>query len=349
MMKQKNFKEIYDSIYNRCGAEMEALRKKCLRKNIFAFGITLLIWVALLSTGLSSSLLPLLFIVFFFTVIALVIIIYKINKNYKLDFKRKIINEIVKKSNPSLSYDCYGGIPSSDYASSGFDKYWDRYFTEDRILGTMEDGSKLTMAQVHTQDRHTTTDSDGHTQTTYVTTFLGLFGYITLKTPTRADFMIVNNSAFSKFNKKRIEMESSEFEKYYDVFSGSKDTGIRQNAMEILTPEAIEELVKIRNMFKRSLNIRVYKEKIYFRIDVGDIFEAPTFKSSVNFDMLHKYFLIIDVPRMIYETLIDNILVMYGDKQARENRTLSNMSDEQKKEYLDKKQKQEESSYFSHK
>ena len=65
--------------------------------------------------------------------------------------------------------------------------------------------------------------------------------------------------------------------------------------------------------------------------------------------MLYKYFLIIDVPRMIYETLIDNILVMYGDKEARENRTIANMSEEQKKQYLDNKQKQEESSYFSHK
>ena len=348
MMKQKNFKEIYDSIYNSCGTEMEALRKKCLKKNILTFGIALVIWVAILSSGLNSVLLPLFLIIFFVTVFALIIIIWKINKNYKLDFKKKIINEIVEKSNPNLKYDCYGGISSGEYASSGFDRHWDRYFTEDRILGTMEDGSLLTMAQVHTQERHTTTDSDGHTQTTYVTTFLGLFGYITLKTPTRADFMIVNNSAFSKFNKKRIEMESAEFEKYYDVFSGSKDSGIRQNAMEILTPEAIEELVKIRNMFKRSLNIRVCREKIYFRIDVGDIFEAPTFKSSVNFDMLHKYFLIIDVPRMIYETLIDNIIVMYGDKQSRENRTLSNMTDEQRQEYLDNKQKQEEKSYFSH-
>lgn len=349
MMKQKNFKEIYDSIYSSCGAEMEELRKKCLRKNILIFGVALVIWVAILSTGPSSAVLPIFLMLFFITVFVLIIVVWKVNKNYKLDFKKRIINEIVKKSNPSLSYDCYGGIPSSDYASSGFDKYWDRYFTEDRILGTMEDGSSLTMGQVHTQDRHTTTDSDGHTQTTYVTTFLGLFGYITLKTPTRADFMIMGNSAFSKFNKKRIEMESSEFEKYYDVFSGSKDTGIRQNAMEILTPEAIEEFVKIRNMFKRSLNIRVCREKIYFRIDVGDIFEAPTFKSSVNYDMLYKYFLIIDVPRMIYETLIDNILVMYGDKQARENRTVANMSEEQKKEYLNNKQKQEEKSYFSHK
>ena len=64
MMKQKNFKEIYDSIYNSCGTEMEALRKKCLKKNILTFGIALVIWVAILSSGLNSVLLPLFLIIF---------------------------------------------------------------------------------------------------------------------------------------------------------------------------------------------------------------------------------------------------------------------------------------------
>ena len=116
--------------------------------------------------------------------------------------------------------------------------------------------------------------------------------------------------------------------------------------MEILTPEAIESLIKIRNLFKIPINVRVYQDKIYFRIEVGNIFEPPTFKSSVNFDILKKYFLIIDVPRMIYETLIDSILVMYGNKETRENRIIANMTDEKKQEYLKNKEEQEKKSYF---
>ena len=118
--------------------------------------------------------------------------------------------------------------------------------------------------------------------------------------------------------------------------------------MEILTPEAIEEFVKIRNIFKKPINVRVSGDMIYFRIAVGDIFEPPTFKSSINFDMLRKYFLMIDVPRMLYETLIDSILVMYGDQDAKENRNISKMSDAEKKEYMKNKQEEEESTYFSH-
>lgn len=346
-MKQRNFKEIYDIIYANVGKSMEQKRKSTLRKNIFAFFITLVIWVVVLVNGVQYYG-PLLGVGLILTIIILSIVLHKIGKEYKKNYKEQIISEIVKQSNPNLRYNYNGGISSREYAESQFDFGWDRYNTEDLIEGSLEDGSRLKMAQVHTEEEHTSTDSDGHTSTTYVTTFLGLYGIIKLKTATRANFMIRNNSKFAKFRKNRIEMESAEFEKYYDVYSGSKETEIRQNAMEILTPEAIEEFVNIRNLFKRALNIRVYNDKIYFRIEVGDIFEPPTFKSSVDFEMLKKYFLIIDVPRMIYEALIDNILVMYGDSSSREKRTIANMTDREREEYEKNKRIQEESTYFSH-
>ncbi len=325
-MKQRNFKEIYDKIYQNCGEIVEKKRKEALKKTILGFLVTGAIWALVIVAGISRF--AVLFILIFLaTAIFLIIYIAKITKEYKRYFKENVINEIVKQSNPSFKYNANIGISSTDYARGEFDRGWDTYSSEDEIDGTLEDGSLLKMSQVHTQERHESVDSQGHTQTTYVTTFLGLYGMIKLKTPTRAQFAILNNSAFSKFNKNRIEMESAEFEKYYDVFSGSRDNGIRQNAMEILTPEAIEELVKIRNIFKTILNIKVDRDMIYFRIDVGDIFEPPTFKSSVNYNMLEKYFLIIDVPRMIYELLIDNIIIMYGNQEDREKRNLANKNE----------------------
>lgn len=393
-MKQKNFKEIYDSIYASFGQALESKRKTVLGKKITAFIIGVCLSVVIFILFVNSPYIPLIGIIIVLIIIIIIFALNKINKDYILFYKEKAIKEIVKQSNPNLTY-CYDkGISSNEYAESKFDFGWDRYHTEDLIEGTLEDGSTLRMAQVHTEEEHTSTDSDGHTTTTYVTTFLGLYGIIGLKTATRADFMIKENSKFAKFNKNRIEMESAEFEKYYDVYTNnitnditninetiilspdeidkviSKDmkkintkyldklfkehaknkdnTSDRQNAMEILTPEAIEEFVKIRNIFKKPINVRVSGDMIYFRIAVGDIFEPPTFKSSINFDMLRKYFLMIDVPRMLYETLIDSILVMYGDQDAKENRNISKMSDAEKKEYMKNKQEEEESTYFSH-
>lgn len=348
MMKQRNFKEIYDKIYSKVGQSIEEKRKKVLRKKLISYVIAIILWAVVLFTFGAKSL-PVAMILFVVTIIVLIIVNYKITKEYKRTYKEEIINEIVVQSSPDFKYDSNNGMSSSEYAASGFDHGWDRYHSEDMISGKMEDGSLLKMSQVHTEEEHESTDSDGHTTTTYVTTFLGLYGIIKLKVPTRADFMVRENSTFSKFSKKRIEMESSEFEKYYDVFSGSKkDNELRQNAMELLTPETIEQFVAIRNIFKQSINVRVDRDRIYFRIEVGDIFEPPTFKNSMDFEMLKKYFLIIDVPRMIYEAMIDNIIVMYGDSEARENRNVSNMSDSQKEEYLNKKKAEEESSYFSH-
>ena len=51
---------------------------------------------------------------------------------------------------------------------------------------------------------------------------------------------------------------------------------------------------------------------------------------------------------MIYETLIDNILVMYGDQKAKENRNLAQMTDEQREEYDKQKEEELKKTYFSH-
>ncbi|MBR2289145.1 MAG: DUF3137 domain-containing protein [Clostridia bacterium] len=351
-MKQKNFKEIYDEIYTCVGQEMESKRKSMFWKLMFTVILVMIaagIFVRLfISPDNSIYLVGIIMAILIIICSTWGIIFSGIQRSYKKEYKEKIINEIVKRSNPSFVYSYKEGISPKEYAVSGFDYGWDIYSTEDLICGVLEDGSDLKMAQVRTEVEHTSTDSDGSTSTSYETTFYGLYGVITLKTETNADFMIRDNSKFAKFNKSRIEMESAEFEKYYDVYAGAYNKSNGQKTLEILTPEAIEEFVKIRNLFKKPLNVRVNGNKIYFRIWVGDIFEPPTFKSSVNFEMLYRYFLIIDVPRMLYETLIDNILVMYGSQYAKDNRNLAKMSEEQKEEFLKKKEETEKSTYFSH-
>ena len=322
-MKQKNFDEVYEEINNsNTGSELNKMRKTIFLKEsllfISVFAIAIYLINLVIHNDVEYIYIPI--ILEIVTIVVFLLSVMKWNKKYQKDYKEEIINELVKKSNLGYKYLYKEGIGSWEYAESKFDSGWDLYSTEDLIEGAMDDGTKFKMAQVHTQNEHTSTDSDGTTTTTYVTTFLGLYGIIDLDTDTNVDFMIKENSKFLKFNKQRIEMESAEFEKFYDVFSLSKDGENRQNTMELLTPETIEKFVEIRNIFKKSINVRVYNHKIYFRIWVGDIFEPPTFKNCLDYKMLYKYFLIIDVPRMIYETLIDNILVMHGDTEAIEKR-----------------------------
>ena len=156
-MKQRNFKEIYDVIYANVGQIMEVKRKAVLTKNILAFVIALAIWVFVISTGflLYPAVLGFGSII---TIFILYFVLHKINKDYKKSYKERIICEIVKQSNPNLSYSYADGISSREYAESRFDSGWDRYYTEDLITGILEDGSTLKMAQVHTQEEHTSTE-----------------------------------------------------------------------------------------------------------------------------------------------------------------------------------------------
>lgn len=327
-MKQKSFEEIYNSINLNVGDNIEKLRKSALRKKYLAFVVVVLLWVAILLSGFTKYVAFLIFS-FIFSIIIFLYIIIRFNKKYRKNYKEQVINEIVKQSSPNLFYEYSAGISQLEYAESNFEFGWDKYNSEDKIEGELEDGVMLKMAQVHTEDIQTTTDSNGNTTNTYITKFFGLFGIITLKTSTEVDFMITNNSKFAKFSKNRMEMESAEFEKIYDVYVGigkDKNNASRQNVMEILTPETIENLVYIRNLFKTAINVRVFKNKIYFRVELGDIFEPPTFKKSINFETLKRYFLIVDMPRMLYETLIDNILLMYGNKEEIEKRKIDKLN-----------------------
>ena len=157
-MKQRNFKEIYDNIYQNCGPEIEKKRKETLKKDILAFAIAVVVWVLILASGL-SRLIFVFIILFIITIIALSIAIVKINKQYKKMFKENVINEIVKQSNPSFVYSDNKGIRETEYSESKFDFGWDRYHSEDMIEGKLEDGSLLKMSQVHTEEEHETTDS----------------------------------------------------------------------------------------------------------------------------------------------------------------------------------------------
>ena len=265
-----------------------------------------------------------------------------VTKNYAREFKNKAIRILVEDQNKTYKYSPVRGLTSAEYNRSRFDTSWDHFYSEDYVSGTLGENVKFEMSQVHTEEERETTDSDGNTTTHNVTTFLGLYGIIELPVYAKGEIMIVGNSVFRKFNAARIEMESSEFEKTYDVLAED-----RLWAMQIINANVIEEFVEMKNFFKKTIQLKVERNKIYFRLDCGDLFEPPKFKSSLNFDVLYKYFRIIDIPNILYQSMIENIIMDSNDKELKMNHIVEKMSDEQRKQYEDAKQKKEEETYFT--
>ena len=342
-MKKSNFSDVYNEVCAKHGQRLEKMRKEVLVKDLIIIIATIVLLIAGFKklSQTSADFVTIYFMLVIIIVILIMLLLVKISKKYVEDYKKNVITALVEECNPNYYYTPKKGVTSADYNASGFDRTWDHFYSEDYICGKLENVS-LKMSQVKTTEEHETTDSDGHRQTTTVVTFLGLYGIIMLPFETKMDIRILSNSRLRKFNKKRVEMESSEFEKHFDVLAED-----RQGAMEVLTQESIEKITGLRNLYKKPINIRVNGRFIYFRVECGDLFEPPTFKSTMNFDMLYKYFNIIDAPRAMYEAVIDNIMISTGNHDELRKRQILNMSSEEKAQYEATKKKEEESGWFT--
>ena len=96
-------------------------------------------------------------------------------------------------------------------------------------------------------------------------------------------------------------MDSLEFEKEYDMFATDK-----VRAMEIFTSELIEEFNKYQEETKRSIEIKVKNNRLFFRIACGATFEAPMIKDALSYEFLQKNYRIIDYPVTIISKMLEN-------------------------------------------
>ena len=195
---------------------------------------------------------------------------------YRAAYKRYMIYSSLSEVFSNLKYypDC--GMPAPivrNVMTTG-----DRYHSNDFMTATYKD-INFTQADVHTEERHETRDSDGHTHTTYTTIFKGRFLIFDFK----RDFSfrlqligkkfwgarLVSGAGENKF--KKIETESHEFNKQFKIYA---QDGFE--AFYILDPSFIEKIQAIGTYYKNSILFSFMDKKLVVAINDGnDSFEAP--------------------------------------------------------------------------
>ena len=101
-------------------------------------------------------------------------------------------------------------------------------------------------------------------------------------------FSINNNYSKNKIDmlqNNRVEMDSSEFEKHFNVYSENKIV-----AMQVLTSDVMMILLEFYNKYKIDYEILLRDKKIYLRFFVGPIFEPPIFKNSMDKKLLLQHY-----------------------------------------------------------
>ena len=108
----------------------------------------------------------------------------------------------------------------------------------------------------------------------------------------------------NRFKKNRIEVDSAEFEQYYDLIATD-----RLLALKIFTPELIEIFNELRREHPKSgFELKIEGSKVYFRFKCGhDLFEPPIFKSDLDEKTIKRYFKLIYYPFELSKEIVKRV------------------------------------------
>ena len=99
------------------------------------------------------------------------------------------------------------------------------------------------------------------------------------------EIRIKKNKILLKEYEYKVEMDSREFEKYFDVYAKSNIV-----AMEILTHDIMEELISFYQKYETNFEILIKNNNVYIRFDTGAMFEPNILKKAHDIDTLWIYY-----------------------------------------------------------
>jgi len=238
----------------------EAQAGKIKYLNIYGFG-ALGLALVLFFVGANTNLPVLMVIAIILAVTGLPCIIIAAKKKAEIVkmFKEQVVPGIIKEVYPDSTYDKNHGFNYSKVDEPGFFKDPDRFYSSDLITGTFE-GVPFEFSAIDLQERHESTDSDGHTTVTYVSYVKGKMVIIDFKRDIQETVKVVETKMFGSDNRglHKIQTESIEFNKKFTTLT-SNDLA----TFYILTPQIQLKLLELEKQYNGTIFFSFFKGKFY--------------------------------------------------------------------------------------
>ena len=295
------FKEAYNHIPKESMSKLTKMQMKIM--SLFLFGWLLFGLLGLFSEVSNPNLrilivgCVLLGVILIPSLIALYRYI-KYKKSYVEIYKNNIIKKFVEHITPNLYYHPQGGENLFNYyLDAKFeDEKFNNFVADDYIKGFDENNISVEMCNISLEN----VNSKGKFLNMI---YEGIFSVTKLNYFLPNEIRIKKNSLILKNNNNKVEMDSAEFEKYFDVYSDSDIL-----AMEILTHDIMEDLVYFYNKYKIDFEIVIKGNSIYIRFNTGVMFE-PNILSQEFTSTLWVYYsilkFVIDITIKINKLLRD--------------------------------------------
>lgn len=261
--------------------EVEALRKKTkdslVRGLLISGGIGLVLSIVGKAPGA----------IFYALIIGGIITSIKIQKP-KQEFIRAFKNTFVLKSLQSvftdLVYEPEKGLDESVIRNTQMMNMGDRYSSNDFISGKYKN-INVVQADVHIEEEHESTDSNGHTTRTWVTIFRGKWMIFDFNKTFKANIQVsqknFGNSRIKNWGQKvkykKVMMEDQAFNNGFKTFAQDE-----HDAFYILTPSLMERIKKLSSSIQGKLLFCFIDNKLHIGLQNGkDSFEHSIF-SEIN-------------------------------------------------------------------
>lgn len=309
----KKFEDLYNEIeendeiklaWEDARAEQKKINKISITISISITLVLVILMIIVLNKGHEFGRMmivpPFIFGIFFINIIIFIISLFfrKKQRKYNTIFKETIIKKIIENFYNNVEYFPNKEMPRRIYDEERYE-YYNRYYSDDYIEAKINNKYDIEMAEVKTVEEETRTDSDGDKHTTRTTKFHGIFAKIVIDKSINSELKIKRNGS-GIFGKNRLEMDSSEFEKYFDVSATNKIIG-----MQLLTADIMEELIDFQNKTNMRYDIIINNSNIYFRFHSGAMFEAGSLKKGViDKEMIQKYFYMLNFTYNLSDKII---------------------------------------------
>ena len=259
--------------------EVEKLRKKS--RNIFLCGLTISGLTAIISLFI-NSIAPI--FVFVIGLILTIIINIKPKKEFNMAYKDMFVLNSLKSVFTDLVYEPDEGLDESVIRSTNMMDMGDRYSSNDFISGKYKN-INFSQADVHIEERRTTTDSNGNQTTSTVTLFRGRWLIFDFNKSFKANIQVrekkFHNAKISNFfsEKKyeKISLEDQAFNNEFVVYAQDS-----HEAFYILTPALMSKIKNLSNSISGTLLFCFVDSKLHIGLNNNkDSFERGVF-SKIN-------------------------------------------------------------------
>lgn len=309
-----SFDEIYNDLKNKNYYDLEDLRKKKLKLFVVSLislaGIIIMLFLFvfnMISWNTDIFFVLFLFSIFLFLFSFVFLLQMSTSKltNYFQKYKEYIIAPLITYFFPVNIYIPDKHIDESIYYKCSFKENFNSLGGDDKIITSITKDDveiPLIFSEIHSDEK--TIDDNGNEN--YARIFSGVAGFLDYDINCDCNIEIRGDNVTFFKQKNNVPMDSSEFEKYFDVNCDNRIV-----AMQIFTADIMNKLVdlKVNSNILFEINI-VSMDKIYFRLFTYPLFEPYALKNTLDKKTFKKYFDILkcinDLSHILYD-IIKNI------------------------------------------